>query len=332
MLQKLLSPAMVALFILVSGELAAAEPKWIRSIDDAMALAKKSGKSMMIVFTGRGWCAPCELLDQKVFRVEGFLERLSQDYVLVELDDNFGVSEAQRTKATQLKGLQDSYLVQGVPTIVLSDDDGQPFTILSGYDPELDSRQYLEIIVSAADARKTRDSALREADSLIGVARARKLDEALEVVASRLGSLDERGTDPLLKFYTEYVEEILELTAEAGKELGDKYRARKLALSNYRSSFAFRIKEFSDRQDNEGALAFIQQALETTENSDEQLTLMRARVEFQKRLGRYEDALASLRLAVRRPEAVAAGTCKRLGMGSPLLDSTRPSRRGSQTL
>ena len=101
-------------------------PEWIRDVDQGKKQAQAEGKDLFLLFTGHGWCAICEVLDREVFQKDEFVQAASADYVLVELEFNFGDSPEEREREKEYRGLQRRYLVRGFPTIVLADPNGAP--------------------------------------------------------------------------------------------------------------------------------------------------------------------------------------------------------------
>src|SRR5436189_5131189 len=79
---------------------------------------------MLLDFTGSYWCGWCILLDREVFSKPQFKEYASKNLVLVELDfpKTKPVSEAIRRQNMRLA---QQYQVQGFPTIVVLNGDGQ---------------------------------------------------------------------------------------------------------------------------------------------------------------------------------------------------------------
>ena len=94
---------------------------WIRDFDQGKKQAQAEGKDLFLLFTGHGWCAICEVLDREVFQKDEFVQAASADYVLVELEFNFGDSPEEKEREKEYRGLQRRYLVRGFPTIVLAD-------------------------------------------------------------------------------------------------------------------------------------------------------------------------------------------------------------------
>ena len=59
--------------------------KWLPRIDLGQHIAADEHKDLLILFTGRGWCHFCTLLEQEVFKLPGFATA-RDNFVLVELN------------------------------------------------------------------------------------------------------------------------------------------------------------------------------------------------------------------------------------------------------
>ncbi|MCC5829469.1 MAG: thioredoxin family protein [Phycisphaeraceae bacterium] len=62
------------------------DAKWLESYDEAIKMARESGKPVMINFTGSDWCGWCIRLDREVFATSEFAKWSSDNVVLLKLD------------------------------------------------------------------------------------------------------------------------------------------------------------------------------------------------------------------------------------------------------
>ncbi|WP_309399489.1 thioredoxin family protein [Cerasicoccus maritimus] len=97
---------------------------WVTDYQGALAKAKKEGKAVLIDFTGSDWCGWCIKLDKEVFDQAAFEEYAEKNLVRVYLDfpNNKPQTEAL---SKQNEELAKKYGVQGFPTIMVLDSDGQ---------------------------------------------------------------------------------------------------------------------------------------------------------------------------------------------------------------
>ncbi len=110
--------------------------------------------------------------------------------------------------------------------------------------------------------------------------RARLLHAGVQAVAPFLGSVDDRGDDPVLAFYPSVVAEIRTLDSAEDGSLGEIYEAQQrkrdqwIALNE--STFG-KLDEFSRNKDYKGAIAFLDDALQHFTTPDIQWRLERSR-------------------------------------------------------
>lgn len=96
---------------------------WMTSIPEALVQSKKTGKPLMVEFTGSDWCPPCIMMHKAVFSKEEFIKKASEKFILVKID--IPKSDEALTKKNQ--EVLKAYKVQGVPTVLLLDADNREF-------------------------------------------------------------------------------------------------------------------------------------------------------------------------------------------------------------
>lgn len=103
---------------------------WLSDLDVGLAKAKKEGKPLLASFTGSDWCAPCIMMEQKVFSKGEFVSKASKDYILVVVDS------PNRDKALEAKNEKYfiRYGVEGVPSVVLFKPDGKKYDTITPVD------------------------------------------------------------------------------------------------------------------------------------------------------------------------------------------------------
>lgn len=60
--------------------------QWNLNFDSAKALASKEQKTLLLVFSGSDWCAPCIKLDNQIWKSTEFIEYATKSLVLVKAD------------------------------------------------------------------------------------------------------------------------------------------------------------------------------------------------------------------------------------------------------
>ena len=98
--------------------------RWLTDLDEAKALAAKTGKRIFVDFMA-SWCGPCKLLDAQVLQTSRFKELAKKKLVLLRID----VDEDKSTAAT--------YEIEAMPTQMVLDKNGAVVAKTVGYrDPE----------------------------------------------------------------------------------------------------------------------------------------------------------------------------------------------------
>jgi protein disulfide-isomerase len=88
---------------------------WHTDVKEAVDIAIKENKQILLFFTGSDWCGWCTKLQNDVFKTSDF-EKWSKDLVLVELDFPRGSSQDKKTK-NQNNQLKNTFGVRGFPTV-----------------------------------------------------------------------------------------------------------------------------------------------------------------------------------------------------------------------
>ena len=102
----------------------ASKPGWITNYERGQEEAKANNKLVLLDFTGSDWCGWCILLDREVFSKPQFKEYASKNLVLVELDfpKTKAIPDERRMQNVRLA---QRYQIQGFPTIIVLNGDGQ---------------------------------------------------------------------------------------------------------------------------------------------------------------------------------------------------------------
>jgi thioredoxin-related protein len=113
-------------FVLLLGWASNAQD-WKLSMDEAQAQAKKENKSLVLVFQGSDWCAPCIKLDKSIWSTDVFKAYAQGHLVMVKAD--FPRKKANALAVQQQKHnqqLAERYNPQGYfPLVVVFNSDGQ---------------------------------------------------------------------------------------------------------------------------------------------------------------------------------------------------------------
>ncbi len=196
----------------LAGSAARAEDQlWQIDVEQAKAAAAKEGKDLLIEFTGSDWCPPCKQLAAKVLHSETFAKKIPQEFVLIKVDqrnDKSGQSEAEQK---MVKEMLAKYRIEGFPTIMLCDAQGRPYASRVGYSG-MPAEQYVRELIEARQKRVKRDELLQKASKAEGDAKARLLDQALQLAG-----------DNLLGYYSSLIDELIAADPDDSTGLKSKY-------------------------------------------------------------------------------------------------------------
>lgn len=113
----------IAAFSLLASVALAAEG-WMTDYDEALKLAKKEGKTVLLDFSGSDWCGWCIRLDKEVFSKKEFKEFAEDNLVPVLIDFPAKKKQPAEIKEQNAK-LQKKYGIRGYPTVILLNAEGK---------------------------------------------------------------------------------------------------------------------------------------------------------------------------------------------------------------
>jgi len=101
-----------------------AGPEWLTDYKKAQQEAKTSNRLLLVDFTGSDWCGWCIKLDKEVFSKTEFKDYANKNLVLMEADFPRAKAQAAGLKK-QNQELAQQYQIQGFPTVIVLNGDGQ---------------------------------------------------------------------------------------------------------------------------------------------------------------------------------------------------------------
>jgi protein disulfide-isomerase len=128
-------PAAIFALALLTAPIMRAEETWLTDYKKAQEEAKTSKKLLLLNFTGSDWCGWCIKLDKEVFSKSEFKDYASKNLVLLTIDFP-RAKQLPLDVRKQNEGLASQYQVQGFPTIVVLNGDGQKVWEYPGYFPD----------------------------------------------------------------------------------------------------------------------------------------------------------------------------------------------------
>lgn len=97
---------------------------WMTDFAKAKTLAKELKRPILLDFTGSDWCKWCKLLDKEIFQTPEFQQWARKNVILVKIDFPRRAQQS-RAETEQNKELSRRFKVEGFPTIVILNSDGE---------------------------------------------------------------------------------------------------------------------------------------------------------------------------------------------------------------
>ena len=120
--------------VFFSAPIARAEPGWVNDYKKAQQEATANHKFILLDFTGSDWCGWCRKFDKEIWSQPQFKDYAREKLVLVEVD--FPRAKPQSVELRkQNQELARQYEVQGFPTIVVLNGNGEKVWQYDGYFP-----------------------------------------------------------------------------------------------------------------------------------------------------------------------------------------------------
>ena len=203
---------------LLAWNVNAGDALWTTNYAQAQKDAAKTGKSLLMDFSGSDWCGWCIKLDEEVFAHDVFKEAVTKDFVPVLLDYPRDKSKIPADVQAQNERLMDKYAIafKGYPTVILADAKGRPYAT-TGYQaggPEAYLKHLAEFRQKGVEIAKYLKQA--EAPDLKPLDRARLLDKAMDGVDLPI----------LVQFYGDIVDQIMVLDKDNKAGIKKKYELR----------------------------------------------------------------------------------------------------------
>jgi thioredoxin-related protein len=120
------------LLLLGVSRAAAQDAHWLDDYNKATDIAKTDGKNILMDFTGSDWCPWCIRMDKEVLDTKEFKDYAAKSLVLVIVDFPQTKQLSQKVQ-DQNNDLQKKFGVDGYPTFILVDKDGNVLGQQVGY-------------------------------------------------------------------------------------------------------------------------------------------------------------------------------------------------------
>lgn len=140
-------------FLCITLSVSAQDAAWHTDFEKAKAVSKKTGKPILMYFTGSDWCGPCKMLKKDFWQNPEFLNQ-SNDFVLLEVDIPFREDILTPEQFKKNKKLQSKYNKQkSFPTLLALDSSGKIYNRISAYSMLRDTSGYFAFIDKARAIR-----------------------------------------------------------------------------------------------------------------------------------------------------------------------------------
>ncbi len=98
--------------------------RWLDDYEQASNESKATSKPIFLLFTGTGWCAYCDKLEEEVLTTSDFSRNAGDKFIFVKV--NYPIPDNLSPKlAAQHKQLQEKFEIRGFPTVILVDPQGK---------------------------------------------------------------------------------------------------------------------------------------------------------------------------------------------------------------
>jgi len=114
--------SILALFFLLTNGWAQNNP-WFEDFQAAKAQAGKTGKYILLNFSGSDWCIWCKRLSNEVFVKDDFFQYANDNLILAVADFPRQNNQSAEIKA-QNEALLKKYNIRGFPTVLILDPEG----------------------------------------------------------------------------------------------------------------------------------------------------------------------------------------------------------------
>jgi protein disulfide-isomerase len=126
--------------------------QWMTNLDEAMKLSNKSGKPILIEFSGSNWCPPCMMLNKNVFSKKAFLDFAKENLVLVLMDFPRPSKQTDKQKKYN-NNIARKYKIQFFPTVFLLDGKGK---VITKIEQSGDVKKYIALLKTKIPAKKAK--------------------------------------------------------------------------------------------------------------------------------------------------------------------------------
>lgn len=137
---------LLPVFLNAQENISSTNQNWHTNYEEALDIAKKSNRNILIYFTGSDWCAPCRVLKKEVLDTKEFTS-IAKEYVLLYIDvprkkDRISPDEMEHNMA-----LLSRFNKKGIfPSMIILSSHEREKAVISGYSNQSDKIRYMEFL------------------------------------------------------------------------------------------------------------------------------------------------------------------------------------------
>ena len=126
---------LLAFIFFINSSFIVSEPEWTHNLNDALQVAKKEHKFILVNFSGSDWCGPCIRLHKEVFVMEAFIKVANEKLVLLNADfPRYKKNQLPPAQQKMNDDVAEHYNTKGVfPLTVLIDEKGNQVKSWEGF-------------------------------------------------------------------------------------------------------------------------------------------------------------------------------------------------------
>ena len=134
------------------AELSKSVPKgWDEDFEAGKATAEKSGKLILLAFSGSDWCGWCVKMEKEIYSQKKFINEAKKKFVLVMIDSPRNKEILTKLAKKQNPELVKKYDIHGYPSTVIARPSGEVVKRFGGYQRG-GIESFLEALNAVADA------------------------------------------------------------------------------------------------------------------------------------------------------------------------------------
>lgn len=162
--------------------------KWTMDYPAAEKLAAEKDLPLLLNFTGSDWCGWCKLMDGNVFAEEKWEKFAAENIVLATIDFPRDKSIVPEKFVSQNAALKEKFSVQGYPTYIILESDGETVLGQLGAGKEKTPESFIEELNAVL---RFRPSSIKAKVAQLGPARGAEYEKAISAVKSTENDLRE---------------------------------------------------------------------------------------------------------------------------------------------